>query len=239
MSLLTDVTVVLLICHFLGDFHFQSQKIAERKLKLNKPLIAHFGIHLATLIVSNIFIFGWTGIAQMIGLIVSVWLSHCVIDFIKYCVESNNKYTFSEEVIYIIDQMLHIGWILLASEGIFQPSVDLLFLNRQLINWLLLITLITKPANISFKVVFQKYQFNIKSPTIPGAGAVIGNLERILSAIFLAMNQISAIGFIYTAKSIARFKEIEQNKAFAEYYLIGTLFSILYVVIAYYIIIII
>ena len=53
------------------------------------------------------------------------------------------------------------------------------------------------------------------------------------------MNQISAIGFIYTAKSIARFKEIEQNKAFAEYYLIGTLFSILYVVIAYYIIIII
>ena len=57
MSLLTDVTVVLLICHFLGDFHFQSQKMAERKLKSNKPLIAHFGIHLATLIVSNIFIF--------------------------------------------------------------------------------------------------------------------------------------------------------------------------------------
>lgn len=74
---------------------------------------------------------------------------------------------------------------------------------------------------------------------IPGAGAIIGNLERVLSAIFLAMNQITAIGFIYTAKSIARFKEIEENKGFAEYYLIGTLFSILYVVVAYFIIIVV
>ena len=97
---------------------------------------------------------------------------------------------------------------------------------------------ITKPANITFKVVFQKYQFQNDAPTVPGAGAVIGNLERILSAVFLAMNQVASIGFIYTAKSIARFKEIEENKGFAEYYLIGTLFSILYVVVAYYLIMI-
>ena len=53
----------------------------------------------------------------------------------------------------------------------------------------------------------------------------------------IGMNQITAIGFIYTAKSITRFKEIEESKGFAEYYLIGTLFSILYVVVAYLIII--
>ena len=52
------------------------------------------------------------------------------------------------------------------------------------------------------------------------------------------MNQVASICFIYTAKSIARFKEIEADKGFAEYYLIGTLFSILYVVVAYYLIMI-
>ena len=91
------------------------------------------------------------------------------------------------------------------------------------------------PLRLSERI-FQKYHFTTDAESVPGAGAVIGNLERILSAIFLAMNQITAIGFIYTAKSIARFKEIEENKGFAEYYLIGTLFSILYVVIAYFLI---
>lgn len=52
------------------------------------------------------------------------------------------------------------------------------------------------------------------------------------------MNQITAIRVIYTAKSIARFKEIENHKGFAEYYLIGTLFSILYVMVAYFLIIV-
>ncbi|MGH2066430.1 DUF3307 domain-containing protein, partial [Aerococcus sp. L_4] len=70
--------------------------------------------------------------------------------------------------------------------------------------------------------------------TVPGAGAMIGNLERILSAIFLSLNALSSIGLIYTAKSIARFKLIEENQGFAEYYLIGTLFSILFVVVSYF-----
>ncbi len=33
--------------------------------------------------------------------------------------------------------------------------------------------------------------------------------------------------------SIARFREIENNQGFAEYYLIGTLYSVLYVVSMY------
>jgi hypothetical protein len=38
---------------------------------------------------------------------------------------------------------------------------------------------------------------------------------------------------VFTAKSIARFRQIDENKRFAEYYLIGTLFSMLYVLLAY------
>ena len=39
-------------------------------------------------------------------------------------------------------------------------------------------------------------------------------------------NQFSAMAFVLTAKSVARFKEIEQDKNKAEYYLIGTLLSV-------------
>lgn len=40
------------------------------------------------------------------------------------------------------------------------------------------------------------------------------------------LDQWSAIGFVLTAKSVARFKELE-NRAFAEAYLVGTLTSFL------------
>lgn len=51
------------------------------------------------------------------------------------------------------------------------------------------------------------------------------------------MVQINAIGLIYTEKSIARFKEIEENKRFSEYYLIGIIYSILYAISVYFLII--
>ena len=54
-----------------------------------------------------------------------------------------------------------------------------------------------------------------------------------LCAIFIGLGQYASIGLIYTAKSIARFKKIEENPKFAEYYLIGTLYSILFVVACY------
>ena len=44
-------------------------------------------------------------------------------------------------------------------------------------------------------------------------------------------NQFGVIGFVLTAKSIARFKQME-NKDFAEKYLIGTLTSFLIVLIS-------
>ena len=115
-----------------------------------------------------------------------------------------------------------------------------LYVPTYILKWLLLALIITKPANVTFKILFGQYQNYSEEkgndPTVPGAGAMIGNLERILSAIFLSLNALSSIGLIYTAKSIARFKRIEENQGFAEYYLIGTLFSILFVVITYFLI---
>lgn len=55
-------------------------------------------------------------------------------------------------------------------------------------------------------------------------GSWIGILEREIILLLGLLGQYGAIGFVLTAKSLARYKQLE-NKAFAEKYLVGTLLS--------------
>ena len=56
-------------------------------------------------------------------------------------------------------------------------------------------------------------------------GATIGVLERLLIVAFVLTNATAAVGFVVAAKTIARFKQLE-DRQFAEYYLLGTLASV-------------
>ena len=59
----------------------------------------------------------------------------------------------------------------------------------------------------------------------------VWTVERFIMLLFLSKGQYAAIGFILTAKSIARYDKITKDEKFAEYYLLGTLVSTLCVVI--------
>ncbi len=68
------------------------------------------------------------------------------------------------------------------------------------------------------------------TPAVPtGApariGATIGALERLLIVAFVLVNAEAAVGFVIAAKTIARFKQLD-DRGFAEYYLLGTLASV-------------
>lgn len=127
-----------------------------------------------------------------------------------------------------------------------------------LLKWILIILSIYKPANITFIQLFSGYKptnsndsikkiildldkLNRYTPTNNSnfisnskkAGAIIGFLERIVIIILLSVNQYSSIGLILTAKSIARYDMISKDQEFAEYYLIGTLFSVLFSIVLY------
>src|SRR5690606_21538250 len=56
----------------------------------------------------------------------------------------------------------------------------------------------------------------------PPAGRLIGILERLVLLPLVWTGQWGALGLVLTAKSIARFKALEE-RAFAEVYLVGTL----------------
>ncbi len=57
------------------------------------------------------------------------------------------------------------------------------------------------------------------------SGEWIGVMERMITLTFVLTDSYTAIAFAITAKSIARFKELE-DKSFAEYYLLGSISSL-------------
>ena len=67
-------------------------------------------------------------------------------------------------------------------------------------------------------------------PAVPSGapariGATIGALERLLIVGFVLVGAEAAVGFVIAAKTIARFKQLD-DRGFAEYYLLGTLASV-------------
>ena len=102
---------------------------------------------------------------------------------------------------------------------------------KTFILYIMVFSIILDPASVLIRKLF----ISISPKTYPKAyseelkaGNIIGKLERTIIAILLLNNQFGLIGFVLTAKSIARFKQME-DKNFAEKYLIGTLTSFLIV----------
>ena len=135
--------------------------------------------------------------------------------------EITNRLTFA------LDQVLHVSIIsCLVLLGAKNGST---YLPLDTLNLIFYVLLVGKPSNIAFKILFAKYQPTSKKKmdTITGAGSMIGFLERLVIGACLIYGQFASIGLVFTAKSIARYNKISEDPAFAEYYLIGSLFSIL------------
>lgn len=79
-----------------------------------------------------------------------------------------------------------------------------------------------KNEEYTLQVQYQKYN----NANENSRGKYIGILERILIIIFIVANQFTGLALLVAMKTIARFKQFE-DKNFAEYYLIGTLLSLI------------
>jgi hypothetical protein len=95
--------------------------------------------------------------------------------------------------------------------------------------------LVANEANLAIRAVFDWLDLKPRTAAAAGAsgivdvgefnrGRIIGILERVLLYVFLLQGQFGAIGFVLAAKAFTRFKALD-DRAFAEYVLIGTLLS--------------
>jgi hypothetical protein len=209
----------LALAHIIGDFYLQPDKCCKQK-ETRKFKSWFLYVHAITIgLLSSIIVpscsFGlW---ARMIA------ISHFAIDDGKiHC----PKGLWS----FVIDQLFHLS-ILVAISTIYETTKELPF---QMIDspssfstplLIFAILLCIKPANILIKLILEKYQVgeSASCDNIKNAGALIGNLERLLTIVFVLLGQFEAIGFIVAAKSILRFKDTDTAKT--EYVLAGTFLS--------------
>lgn len=243
--MLKTLLVLFFIGHLLGDFYFQSSQLAEDKDESFSKLIKHSSIYLLSMLFVIIPLFS---IETLKGVLIISGL-HFFIDFSKSFIKKKIPIGDKLDVkMYFIDQAMHILIILFTTIMLFSLNETISYIHfieflgdsmqtniNNILPWILSVLIIMQPVSITIKKVLYSY----KSTAIeeeyghPNAGATIGILERSIILLMLSVGQYAAIGFVLTAKSIARYDKIADDPKFAEYYLLGTLLSTLLVILTY------
>ena len=245
-SLWTGI-LLLFLGHALGDFYLQSKNTVRKKEKKFPYLIMHAIIY--TLCLTALLLITCQIHLDLAWLIPLIFVTHALIDMAKCQAEKvaprlpllKTKQNVSE-FLFFIDQGLHIGtlvlWAFLFSPYIIPqpwftnlPLIDSVFKagTGEGIHPAVLLTAlvcVVRPASIIIEKIMIICDIQ---PTVdtgfPNGGKVIGILERLLVFFLLLMGQFSTIGLVVAAKSLARFRDLDDRKC-AEYYIIGTFLSL-------------
>lgn len=119
LIILSNIIIISLIGHVLGDYYFQSNKMLRNEYKKFSQLILHLVKYSFPFI---IFLLFTEVTSKLVLYFILINLSHYLIDLIKFLVnrtifyENNNeKYIQIEWFIYLLDQTLHIIAIFIIS----------------------------------------------------------------------------------------------------------------------------
>lgn len=232
------IIYILIIAHLLADFLFQSSAISERKRQERKGMFLHCSIYF---IIFEVLFFMLFQYKKVFFPALMITLFHFVITILKNKLEKIFKQKKFQLLFFLLNQIIHIAIIigiyyifnLENSTNYFYEELQSYKNFKLIILYILEFSIILDPASVFIRRLFitispKDYQKNNFEEL--KAGNIIGKLERMIIAVLLLNNQFGIIGFVLTAKSIARFKQME-DRDFAEKYLIGTLTSLFIVLV--------
>ncbi len=208
--------LMLFILHVIGDFYLQNEEMATKKGCLNIQMITHSLCYVFPFMIG--LLFGLDFFTIMI-----LGISHFFVDIIT--IEAKRKYSSKELFIFFVDQLIHLMII-----TIYSINVELsIMVSLKTLTAILSLLILWKPVGIiismAFNLIFKK-AVPIGDKDETKIGRYIGYLERTIIFILCSMGAVSTIGFILTAKTLVRYKDITNNEDhFQEKYLIGTLLS--------------
>ena len=220
--------IKLIAGHLLGDFVFQSNRIAEKKKTSIKYLFIHIVIVFGSLAICTIDYCN-PKFLLCIGLMA---LTH-LIDKMKQGTGLRG---------FLIDQSIHIISMIFLSiyfEYI-KWSFFLFFLFENYMNFTLWVYI----SGYVFAVFFARYFIqllfmalrlipipdggvDVENDVKPPISAYIGMSERALIVTLALLNQYTAIGFVFTIKGIARKTFVEKCDTHGEFFFLGTSISFL------------
>ena len=234
---------ILLIFHILGDFIFQSSQTARAKHKPGKEgryaLSRHLLLYTLTAFLSTMW-WGYWWDTLLLTLMISV--THAVVDVV--CIRLHRWFPRRQLPLFLADQAVHVILLVGASQMLGRLNEAGRFVRYTLLGgWesddlyhitlaILLALICTAPAAVLVKKVFSLISASVpeekklepaRQVDVYRSGFVIGVCERLIILILGIAGQFGAVGFVLAAKSLARFKLINDDKDFAERYLVGTL----------------
>jgi hypothetical protein len=217
------LAALLLAGHMLGDFVFQTRWMIERKRRAG-GLLAHAVVLALCHFVCLIPFLG--GPVAAATLVIAVF--HVAVDGLKAQLSHRLPGRILEW--FTLDQALHLAslvaaWlVLLPRAGLIDPFAA------------------AAPRLFAVGVVMAAFAFNVNGMSCvvesvllrlqmtedqgPPVGRAIGILERMFALTLVLLDRWDALGFLVAAKSLARFKDLDDRRR-AEYYLVGTLISLL------------
>lgn len=227
----------LLCAHAVGDFVLQTDRMARAKRERFMVLATHVAIVTALHVILVLPLIP----LRALPVVIVLGLAHLGLDTLKTALDRRWTRPLAH---FALDQGLHLATLVVAWA----------WLTRLMLRWGAtcptivqdrdLVALLTRAALLvaGFAFVGKGGAAIVRGvlarfPDIvakaggtlergASRGETIGILERVLGLTLVLAAQWSALGLVFGAKSIARFKELE-DRAFTEYYLIGTLASVL------------
>lgn len=225
---------LLLLSHGVADFILQSNKMVEDKVAGRwTTYISHFFV---VWIISVLFLHPFFS-GQVVKVLLGLSLAHLIVDWVSYRFTPPSRID-SNPLGFALDQLFHIILILLAWQWLHHiPRLSPIDFYSEIIavpacrenigNGIIV-------SNVYLYVVFGGAIFigkamrslpqEVSKYEITGMGRYIGILERIIILTFILYQAVAGIAFVLMAKSLTRYQELN-NKSFAEYYLVGTLWS--------------
>lgn len=221
---------LLVAGHMLADFVLQTRSMIANK---HRPagLLAHGAVVAIAHLVLLIPFFG----APALVAVLMITATHMILDAAKVALQ--RRFPSRPLLWFFSDQILHVAVLALVWTWLWPRAQEPL----AALAW------IDASALTAIGILISAYAFNVNGmsaivlgvlaplgiapsegavhqPT-PRVGRVIGILERLFTLTLVLMNQWAALGLLVAAKSLARFKDLEDRKL-AEYYLVGTLVSL-------------
>jgi hypothetical protein len=225
----------LILASLAADFLFQSSAMAQAKQKRLSTIGIHSGIVVLLSFFASIDFFS-AGTVVMVLLLGGI---HFLIDWGKVSVDRRLTDGYWPATTFLLDQLLHL--VVITSLLVVFNFLD----GTRVIDLLWAVTgdsVLTAIAavyvgalfggSVLVRMVVQSFGTEVtKNTGLAKAGAYIGVLERFLLISLLGAGQFGAAGLVLVAKSIARYKQLD-DQDFAEYFLIGTLTSLVIAVLA-------
>lgn len=245
MQLYYQVFLALLFAHVLGDFPLQSGRMVRGKLAFRTgSFLRHSLVHLvlaaAALAIFTPLVLRQPATAAALATLV---LGHLALDLAKSAM-IRHRAELDGALLYASDQLLHVVVVALAAaiavEALPPMATVLEFWNNVrnvVLVYGVVIAATVFPAGYLIRYLLQPLSRQLAASRdfqtqhfdslegLSNAGLYLGWLERGLLVIAFAMGSFTAVGLIIGAKSVARFPEFK-SRAFAEYFLIGTLVSV-------------